>query len=72
MTVPFALSRTLLLMCCLTGLSAFAWNAHSSELVRFRRTEQHMGTYFTLTVYARDEPQAEKALAAAFGQIRAG
>ena len=70
MNIHAGFSRALLATILLMELSPFGRNLCSGELVRFRRTEQHMGTYFTLTIYARDEPLAEKALAAAFGRIR--
>jgi thiamine biosynthesis lipoprotein len=43
--------------------------ASSSELVRFERSERHMGTQFTITLFAKHKDTAEIAFRSAFERI---
>lgn len=45
--------------------------AAEPALQRYQATEIHMGTSFTIALYAADEPHATRALTAAFARIRA-
>ena len=59
----------------LVGLLLIGWPGlmvplTAAELVRLQQTQSHMGTYFTLTLYATDPQQAERAFAAAFVRIQ--
>ena len=50
-----------LLCVMLAGCGGFGVEFPAADLARFRQTQQHMGTYFTLTLYAVDQPQADRA-----------
>jgi thiamine biosynthesis lipoprotein len=63
------LSLLLFLLALWAGLRAIAKDLSAAELVRYRQTQQHMGTYFTFTIYAADPEQANAAFAAAFAKI---
>jgi len=62
------------LTACAVGLTVFL-GCHTTHpkrsLQRFEFQQPHMGTLFTITLYAPDEPVAERAVAAAFGRIAA-
>lgn len=54
---------------CLPLLLLFALSSQAAELERFERTERHMGSDFTVKLYAVDKATAEKGFQAAFKLI---
>jgi len=59
----------MVMRCLLVLIVLIACPAGAAELERFQRTEKHMGSDFTVKLYAPSEEAAEKGFAAAFALI---
>lgn len=62
---------TMIPLICVVGAMLLAETPADSPLRRFDETQAHMGTKFTIQVYAASEATARPALAAAFAKIAA-
>ncbi|MCA9219943.1 MAG: FAD:protein FMN transferase [Planctomycetales bacterium] len=65
------MSSTSLLLTLLIAQVAAPSGSDAQRLSRFEATETHMGTQVTITLYAQDEPAAQRGFAAAFARVAA-